>query len=129
MIAMAQPGLPHLLEIEYPSDSPAALGVSIVEPGPLGTVGSVRNEGVLRVDSPLAGVPETPSRLVHRVMFWPSTKSPTVVLTNLSVVSSAFIGRVRVSVSTEPLDAGRKTAAIAWLLPISKILNSLDFQQ
>ncbi len=110
VIAMAQPGLPHLLEIEYPSDSPAALGVSIVEPGPLGTVGSVRNEGVLRVDSPLAGVPETPSRLVHRVMFWPSTKSPTVVLTNLSVVSSAFIGRVRVSVSTEPLDAGPKNS-------------------
>ena len=37
-LPISQPGRPHILEVDYPSDVPQTLGISIVEPNAAGAM-------------------------------------------------------------------------------------------
>jgi hypothetical protein len=91
----AKPGLPHLLEIEYPSDVGQTLGISIVEPNASGTVAPYGlDSGVYTADEPLPGKPHWAK---HRLLFWPRSSSPLVLLTNRRDGSRAQFGKIRLS--------------------------------
>lgn len=111
-------GKPHLVEIEYPLGKPQTLGISIVQPN---AAGQVTSGGL---DSGVAYEPvwtETGTVGRHRLIFWPSTDSPLLLLTNRGEGErKATFGRIRIfslgehlsrsSVAGEP--AGREMLAL-----------------
>jgi len=94
VVADAVPGLPHAVEIDYPSDQEAIVGVSVLEPNAAGTMVVTRYEGGFRVPRPLAGEPVTLQQ--HRFVFWPRTRAAVIVLSNPAEQLPATIGQLRV---------------------------------
>ncbi|MCC7086274.1 MAG: family 10 glycosylhydrolase [Pirellulales bacterium] len=94
-LTISHPGTPHVLEVEYPSDIPQTLAVSVVEPNAAGMVMSIGiDSGVFVVDEPMAAT--AAEMLRHHVIFWPRTASPLVVLANRGIGSPAVYGKIRV---------------------------------
>jgi hypothetical protein len=91
-----QPGRPHIVEIEYPSDVPQTFGVSILEPNAAGGLAP------LVVDSTMANAAETigsvaaPRWQRHRVIFWPRTTTPLLLISNRRDRMPAVYGKIRV---------------------------------
>ncbi len=89
-LPIQKPGEPHIVEIQYPSDVPQLLGVSIVEPNEAGVVSPIGlDSGVyLPEDASGAGA----RMALHRLVFWPRTKTPLLRLDG----SKAVYGKIRV---------------------------------
>lgn len=87
-------GQPHLLEIEYPSDMPQTLGISIVEPNAVGKVIPLGLDSGVHVTATVPG--DKPQMLRHRLLFWPRTTAPLVLLTNRHDQLPAVFGQIRV---------------------------------
>lgn len=87
-------GVPHMLEIDYPADTDQHFGISIVEPNANGFVsGSNRDAGVY-VEG--LGRSEAKQKQTHRLVFWPRTQAPLLVLTNMQADATAHFGQIRV---------------------------------
>ncbi len=86
---------PHLLEIEYPSHVSQTLGITILEPNEDGEVAPLHVDSGIHVPAhPVDGEPQVER---HRIVFWPRTKAPIVLLTNLQERGPATFGRIRLS--------------------------------
>ena len=93
-LPLSQVGQVHLLEIEYPSDVPQALGISVVEPNAAGAVTPIGLDSGVYVTDEEA---ENPAQMAkHRVAFWPRTKSPLLLITNRRKGARAVYGKIRV---------------------------------
>lgn len=92
-LAVARPGTPHFLEIEYPSDVGQSLGVSLVEPNSAGAVVPLGVDQGIFLDQ--SDVEPTPRRLTRRFVIWPQTAAPLVVVTNRSTDTPAVYGKIR----------------------------------
>jgi hypothetical protein len=93
-LPLNQPGHPHILEVEYPSDVPQTLGLSILEPNAAGAVLPIGlDSGVYIADEESENAPQL---LKHRLVFWPRTKSPLLLVTNRREGSRALYGKIRV---------------------------------
>lgn len=102
-IPITRMGQPHLLEVEYPSDVRQTLGISVLETNAAGAVTP------LGIDSGI-DVPERRSRgegqlEVHRLLFWPRTRTPWLLLTNRRANDPAMFGRIRVLAGPKALPA------------------------
>ena len=101
-LPIGNPGQPHILEIEYPSDVPQTLGISLIEPNAAGAVMPIGLDSGLYVSDEDA---ESPSQLLkHRIVFWPKTKLPLVLMTNRRPNARAVFGKIRVL----SISAGRR---------------------
>ena len=95
-LPIERPCKPHVLEVRYPSDVAQTLGISIVEPNAAGAVLPIGvDSGVHRVEEVTGRDPQA-RWLVHRIIFWPSTKAPMVLITNRRNDAPAVYGRIRV---------------------------------
>lgn len=93
-LPLNQPGQPHVLEVEYPSNVPQALGLSILEPNAAGAVMPIGlDSGVYVADDEADSAPQV---LKHRLVFWPRTKSPLLLVTNRRENAPALYGKIRV---------------------------------
>jgi hypothetical protein len=90
-----QPGQAHVLEIEYPSDVPQAMGISLIEPNAAGAVVPIGLDSGVYVSDEEAE--SAPALARHRVVFWPRTKTPLVLLTNRRHGARAVFGKITVS--------------------------------
>ncbi|RLS75910.1 MAG: hypothetical protein DWI03_10470 [Planctomycetota bacterium] len=132
VLAVAQPGIPHAVEIEFPLDQDAVLGVSVLEADAAGTAVESRHSGGFEVRAD-AGQ----SRVgVHRFVFWPATKHPLIVISNPSPLAPALFGRVRVAAGPARLpapgprpDRGHLAAAAGASRPIHAFLPSPDLHR
>jgi hypothetical protein len=103
VIAGAQPGMPHLVEVEFPTDQRAVVGLGVLEADAAGTAVEVRSSGGFEVIPPTAaGDMASPAGRAaglghHAFVFWPTTRNPLVVIANSSPRAPALFGRVRVS--------------------------------
>ena len=89
-----QPGQATFLEIEYPSDVPQSMGISLVEPNAAGAVMPIGLDSGVYVSDEDA---ENPPQLAHhRVVFWPRTKTPLLLVTNRRQGSRAVYGKITV---------------------------------
>ncbi len=86
--------VPHLLEIEYPADKEQQLGISIVEPNSAGIVDGIGRDSGCYVEG--LGRSTTHERTTHRVVFWPRTQAPLLLLTNQHPSTPAHFGHIRV---------------------------------
>lgn len=118
-IPIKEPGKPHLLEVDYPADVEQVLGVSVLEPSVTGGLFPRSLDGGVVVrrqpfDDRVAG------RVLRcQILFWPKTKTPTILMTAPDPEQSAIYGRMRVyrvkdGFADEPLAqySGRSFAAV-----------------
>lgn len=93
-LPIARIGAPHILEIEYPSDMPQQLGISIIEPNASGAVLPIGlDSGVYVSEGAARGEPRV---LTHRLVFWPKTHTPMVLLTQRGGRHEAAFRKIRV---------------------------------
>jgi hypothetical protein len=88
------PGAPHILEVEYPSDIEQTLAISLVEPGAGGTVGPIGVDSGIDVPRPEPGHQATARR--HRLVIWPQTRTPYLLLVNRRDDMPAVFGKIDV---------------------------------
>ena len=91
LVANAEPGRPHVVEIEFPSDQDAAVGVVVLEADASCAKAVSRHAGGfdVRGESGAARIG------THRFAFWPTTRQPLLVIANVQRKAALF-GRVRV---------------------------------
>lgn len=106
-LPVEQLGVPHIVEIDYPSDVAQSLGVSILDPNAAGELVPVGLDSGVYVESPTAA-PEPARWLTHRLVFWPRTKTPLVLLVNRDGTRSAVHGKIRVLAGSERLPTSRR---------------------
>jgi len=94
-LCIGSPGRPYLLEIEYPSDVPQTLGLSIVETNAAGTLVPIGLDSGIDVSDEAAAV-AAPHWERHRLVFWPRTAAPLLLITNRREQSPAVYGKIRV---------------------------------
>ena len=118
VIAGAQPGMPHLVEVEFPLDQRAVVGLSVLEADAAGASVEVRSAGGFEVTPPSPGGANdsAPGRAAglgrHAFVFWPTTRHPMILVANPSPRGAAVFGRVRVSAGPlRPLVGASDTAA------------------
>lgn len=93
-LATAATGVPHLLEIEYPSDHEQTLAISLIEPNAAGRVAPIGLDSGVDVPPPAAG--HKPEVRRHRLVFWPQTRNPFVLIVNRSDAASSLVGKISV---------------------------------
>jgi len=123
VVAEAVPGLPHAVEIDYPSDQRATVAVTVLERDPAGGPIVVRYDGGFHVPRPSAAAPPTLRR--HRFVFWPRTAAPVIVLSNPAAGLPATVGEVRVLAGPKRLGRSPDTAGT----PAKKIFGVLPRRQ
>jgi hypothetical protein len=116
-LPISKPGQPHIVEVEYPTDVPQTLGISIVEPNVAGKVAPIGLDSGVYLPDESAG--SEPRLARHRLIFWPRTKTPLLVLTNQRHGSRSVFGKVRVIGPKASVAAplGRDTSRAAYLPP------------
>ncbi|WP_186767472.1 family 10 glycosylhydrolase [Blastopirellula retiformator] len=116
-LAIERVGEPHLLEIEFPSDVPQSLGISVIEPNAAGAISPIGVDAGLENKGLVGG--ETAEVKKHRLVFWPKSSTPLLVLTNRRDDGEAVFGRIRVlagqaavaPATAQPLADGRLAIA------------------
>ena len=103
-------GVPHELEIQYPSDEEQHFGVSIIEPNATGEIEAVGLDTGVYVEG--LGRSDAKQAEVHRVVFWPRTQAPLLLVTNRHPSAAAHFGHIRVRKCTAShlAAAGPRTA-------------------
>jgi hypothetical protein len=92
-------GTPHMLEIEYPNDQEQQLGISILEPNAAGKLVPISRDSGVYVEG--LGHAEQVETHKHRLVFWPRTNAPLLLVTNLHPTASARFGHIRVLKQTD----------------------------
>ena len=92
---VSPPGKPYVLEVEYPSDVPQTLGLSIIETNAAGTLVPIGLDSGIDVCDEAAAA-AAPHWERHRLVFWPRTTSPLLLITNRRQRSPAVYGKIRV---------------------------------
>jgi len=72
-----QPGRPHILEIDYPSDVSQTLGISILEPNAAEALRPIGLDTGVDCSAEFVGG-SPPRRMRHRLVFWPRSAAPEV---------------------------------------------------
>jgi hypothetical protein len=94
-LPISQPGRPYVLEVDYPSDVPQSLGISILEPNAAGALMPIGlDSGVDLAEEIIGG--QAPRWLRHRLIFWPRTTNPVLLMTNRRDHVPAVYGKIRV---------------------------------
>lgn len=91
-----RPGVPHILEIEYPSNSEQTTGVSIIEPDANGAITPGNLDSGFHVSADALYASGKTVWKTHKMVFWPKTKSPVVVVYNLREDAVSRFGKIRV---------------------------------
>ncbi|MDR1385622.1 MAG: hypothetical protein LBJ67_17500 [Planctomycetaceae bacterium] len=95
-IPITEPNKPHFLEIDYLSGVPQTLGISIVEPSPVGGFIPSTVDSGLRVEKEIVSDQPVGRVLQHRILFYPKTKTPIILLVNRRDDQSAVYGALRI---------------------------------
>ncbi|HUY31186.1 MAG TPA: family 10 glycosylhydrolase [Pirellulales bacterium] len=102
-------GQPHLVEIEYPSDVPQTLGLSLVEPNVAGVVFPIGLDS--GIDVPAEAAHDPAKLLKHTLVIYPKTKIPLLLVTNRRPGSRAVYGKIRVRGPKTKVMSGVKSIA------------------
>jgi len=95
-LPIREPGRPHIVEVRYPSDRPQTLGISILEPNAAGALMPIGLDSGVDVPDETVGSPGAARWRTHRLIFWPRTTSPLVLMANRRDEVPAYYGKIRV---------------------------------
>ncbi|REJ70440.1 MAG: hypothetical protein DWQ31_00935 [Planctomycetota bacterium] len=102
-LEIKQSGEVHILEVEYPIDAAQHLAVTILEPNAAGAVEPISLDSGVSVPPQASG--DRNRLAVHRLIFWPRTRTPVVLLSNPSRIHAARFGALRV-LGPRPFEVG-----------------------
>jgi hypothetical protein len=88
-------GVPHLVEIVYPVAEKQHLSLSIVEPDAAGRVMSTVLDSGFYVEEAIGR--DGQETAVHRIVFWPKTASPQLLIVNRDASRPGVFGRISLS--------------------------------
>ena len=94
-LPIQETGIPHRLELEYPNDVPQTVGLTILEPNAADFVGPLFLDS--GIDIPTYPPAESYEIDSHRLLFWPRTKTPWLLITNCRDKSAAVFRGLRVT--------------------------------
>ncbi len=93
-LPVGQAGVPHVVEVEYPTQAAQTLGISVVEPNAAGMVTPIGlNSGV---DVAAMTSDRSAAWERHRLIFWPRTTTPFLLVANRRDDVPAAFGTLRV---------------------------------
>lgn len=110
------PGVPYVLEIKYPVDKARAFVLSVLEQGP---VRGARSRNGLDVGIAAHRQTESGEKLplkTHKIVFWPTTPNPALLITNALTGSAAAVAGIRVYEAPEGLPVRKLSRAQAAVL-------------
>jgi hypothetical protein len=93
-LPVAGVGLPHVVEVEYPQAAAQTLGISVVEPNAAGMVSPIGLHSGVDVAAPMDAASSGTER--HRLIFWPRTNTPFLLVANRRDDAPAILGTLRV---------------------------------
>jgi len=93
-LPVAAVGMPHVVEVEYPSHAAQTLGISVVEPNAAGMVAPIGLHSGVDVAGTVEGGPVRAER--HRLIFWPHSNTPFLLVANRRDDAPAVLGTLRV---------------------------------
>jgi len=102
-LPLAHPGRPHILEVEYPSDVPQTVRIGVLEPSADGRLAPLTAGAGF--DNPDQIVESSPRIQRYRMVFWPRTSEPLLLIANGRDHSPAVYGKIRVLELDERLPA------------------------
>ncbi len=94
-LGVGLPGKPCVLEVEYPSDVAQTMGLSIIETNAAGMLVPIGLDSGIDVSDDAAAAAAAHWER-HRLVFWPRTNSPLLLITNRRERSPAVYGKIRV---------------------------------
>lgn len=95
-LLVENPGMPHILEVEYLSNLEQTFSLSIMEPNARGGIAPPGIDSGVNVPSPIGGSENLPARLDrHHILFWPQSRTPILLLVNRHGKNSVCIGKIR----------------------------------
>lgn len=112
-LAISSPGKPYLVEVEFSSEaSEQLLGLTLLDTNSNGELHEL-GETVVHQTSRWG---DTKQKQIARILFWPSTNTPLLVLSNPSQRESSKYGKIRVLKATGSAEAVKdeRTVAIEW---------------
>ena len=92
---------PHILEIDYPTDSPMMFGVSLLQKDAVGQVPMFGLDSGVHVPPSFVERSEITSVATHRVTFWPS-KNPILLIANRHDQRPARFREIRIYQKSAP---------------------------
>lgn len=97
-LSIDEVGAAHELELQFAADAEQTFAVSVIEPNAAGKVIPVGLDTAVHVtDDSVRGIARNaPPKSTHRVLFWPRTRSPLLLVTNLSDTRSSLYGSFQV---------------------------------
>ena len=107
VVAGVQPGMPHAVEIDLPTDQEGLLAATVLELDAAGATVQLRHAGGCDVRRDFATA--EPRLATHRFVFWPTTRNPLLLLSNPAPSMPLTFGRVRVFAGPERLPAAAAT--------------------
>lgn len=96
-------GKPHIVEIDYPSNRPTALGISVLDQSPQGQVALRGADSGIQIPDSIAIEEDQHLLNRHRVTFWPKSRDTYLLLANQSTYLPAQFGNVRVLAGPQSL--------------------------
>lgn len=121
MLHGAKPGVPHILDVKIPPDVEQDVGVSIIEPKFLAELDQIHNDTGISIgdqDLVLPGVSSSTQATQHRVVFWPKSSTPVVVISNRRSEGTAAFGAIRLEAyhqglpTRQPINGARNRIAV-----------------
>jgi hypothetical protein len=109
-LPIQEAGLPHLVEITYPLAEKQHLGISIIEPDAAGRITAAVIESGLSVNEAI----EAPGQVgTHRLLFWPRTQSPQLLIVNRDADQPGVFGRITLSKQAPTADQPTVTPKVS----------------
>ena len=93
-LPVASVGMPHVVEVEYPGAAAQTLGISVVEPNAAGMVTPIGLHSGVDMAAPVDATSSGAER--HRLIFWPRTNTPFLLVANRRDDAPAVVGTLRV---------------------------------
>jgi len=93
-LSVSTPGQPHILEVEYPADVEQTLSISVLEPNAAGVLWPITLDSGVEVTDRSYAADQKIAR--HRLIFWPRTAAPLLLLANRRESIPAVFGKIRI---------------------------------
>ena len=107
----AKVDIPHILEVEFPPDVEQDVSISIVEPKANTSLDQLHGDAGITIGDHDLVSPDTVSdqRTRHRIVFWPKSTAPVVVIANRGKKGQAAFGKIRLEAFPQGLPVSRQS--------------------
>lgn len=95
VLPIREPGEPYVVEVELPQGRPQAVSLSVIEPDAAGRVTTFGRDSGAFADDRVGAAGKPGGVDVHRIDFWPRSRSPVLLVANQSGTRAAHFGKIR----------------------------------